>query len=497
MQALMKQLGRLSWVKWTFLGSLLLSAIAVAGAVTVGRDAAFYLDIAQRSLEHGPAIAFTTFNWPWFPLLLAGMHAVTGLSLETSAYLWCALCLAGTCALLVDVVRRYCADAAPWACLVVLSVPAFNAFRDDILREYGFWFFSALALWLALRWHERRSWMGAAAIQLVIGAAAIFRLEAILLVLVLNLCLLGELARRSGWAALIQLNALPLIGALAFGAVLVQQGEINQQRVEYFLRMLNPAVVHGQFLAMAQGMSEAILNKYSEDDAGTLLLSGMVAVIVLTFVKLCGPLGLPFLSRHAWSTIAVYWRRFRPFAIALLIYALVLLLLFINEHFINSRYASYLHLLAAPLLSLGLLAFARAYPRLVRAVVVLALLVMLDNVLSFGAKKTHYVEAGRWLSEHVVRTGEIYYDDSRMAYYAGWGYPPMAMPREQALSTEHAGEFRYFLLEAERGEPWLEDWLVREQRPVLSQFANRRGDTVLIIGERSRDSGAEVDAGEQ
>ena len=140
----------------TFVSSLVLSLIAVAGVVTVGKDAAFYLDIAQQTSEHGIAVAQAQFNWPWFILLLAGTHKYLGVPLELAAYLWCAVFMAGTCALLVDNVRRRVPAAAWWASLVVLAMPAFNEFRGDILREFGFWFFSVLTFWLRVSFATSR-----------------------------------------------------------------------------------------------------------------------------------------------------------------------------------------------------------------------------------------------------------------------------------------------------------------------------------------------------
>src|SRR5690606_5021810 len=155
MQAIKSRLGRISPVWLAFFGSLLLSLIAVLGEATVGKDAAFYLDIARQTVEQGPAIATQRFNWPWCVYLLAYTHKASGIPLELLAYLWCGLFLAGACALLTDCVRRVRPELAYWACLVVLAVPAYNALRGDILREYGFWFGTALTLWLAMRWQAR------------------------------------------------------------------------------------------------------------------------------------------------------------------------------------------------------------------------------------------------------------------------------------------------------------------------------------------------------
>ena len=51
------------------------------------------------------------------------------------------------------------------------------------------------------------------------------------------------------------------------------------------------------------------------------------------------------------------------------------------------------------------------------------------------------------------------------------------------MSAESAEQYSYFVIEAEEDEPWLQSWLGARQRKVLAQFANRKGDTVLIIGQ--------------
>ncbi len=139
-------LRRISPVQIAFLGSLLLSLIAIAGTLTLAKDAARYLYVSQQIVEQGPRVAFDLFSWPWFSLLLAATQRLSGLPLELTAYLWCAFLMAGTCALLVAITQRYVIDSGYWACLVVLSIPAFNHLRYDIIREFGFWFFCTLAL---------------------------------------------------------------------------------------------------------------------------------------------------------------------------------------------------------------------------------------------------------------------------------------------------------------------------------------------------------------
>ncbi len=462
----------------TFLGSVLLSLIAVMGTATVGRDAALYIDIAQQVVERGPHVAWATFDWPWFSFLLAGTHVVLHLPLELSAYLWCGAFFAGTSALMVDCVRQRSAYATRWACLVVLAMPAVNAFRNDIIRECGFWFFCTLALWLALRWQARGGWLRAALIHLAIVAAALFRLEALLLLPALILWQLPNLwapGRRMQW---VQLSVLPVIGVVLVSV----SGVLMSARMMLYLDMIAPHSVLASFQMLCDQFANSMITKYSQDEAWRIIFFGILATMAITFVKLMGPFAVPFVLRRNWGVLGTYWRDYRPFAWAALLYLVVLILFFFKLQFMNTRYMSFLNLLFVPVLAMGLAAFAGEFPRWGKCLVAAAVLVMLSNVISTGAGKTHYIEAGRWMAAHVEPGAPTYFGDGRISYYAGRGYVLPVLTQEEAMSAAHSGDYRYFLIEAKGNEPWLNDWLVAHKLRIIEHFANRKGATVLVIG---------------
>ena len=461
-----------------FFGSLLLSLIAVMGTATVGRDAALYIDIAQQVTEHGPNVAWASFDWPWFSLLLAATHSILRLPLELGAYLWCGLFFAGTSALMVDCVRQRSPDITRWACLVMLAMPAVNAFRNDIIRECGFWFFCTLALWLALRWQARGGWLRAAFIHMAIVAAALFRLEALLLIPALALWQLPSLWSSSRRLSFFQFSLLPILGLLVVSVT----GVLMSARVVLYLDMIEPRGVFASFQMLCDQFANSLINKYSQDEAGRIIFFGIPATMTITFVKLMGPFAVPFILRRNWGVLGIYWRDYRPFAWAALLYLVVLVLFFIKQQFMNARYMSFLNLLFVPVLAMGLAAFAREFPRLGKGLVVLALLVMLSNVISTGAGKTHYIEAGRWMSSHVEPDAPTYFSDGRISYYAGRGYVLPVLTQEEAISPAHAGDYRYFVIEAKGDEPWLNEWLAAHKLRILEHFANRKGATVVVIG---------------
>ena len=461
-----------------FLGSVLLSLIAVMGTATVGRDAALYIDIAQQVVEHGPNVAWATFDWPWFSFLLAGTRTVLHLPLELSAYLWCGLFFAGASALMVDCVRQRSPDITRWACLVVLAMPAVNAFRNDIIRECGFWFFCTLALWLALRWQARGGWLRAALIHLAIVGAVFFRLEALLLVPALALWLLPNLWSTSRRLQFFQFSLLPFVGLLG----VFVSGALMSARMMIYLDMVDPHSVFASFQMLCDQFANSLINKYSQDEAGRIIFFGILATMAISFVKLMGPFAVPFILRRNWGVLGIYWRDYRPFAWVALLYLVVLVLFFIKQQFMNTRYLSFLNLLFVPVLAMGLAAFVREFPRWGKWLVVLGMLVMLSNVISTGAGKTHYVEAGRWMSSHVEPGASTYFEDGRISYYAGRGYVLPVLTQEEAMSPAHAGDYRYFVIEAKGNEPWLNDWLAAHKLRVIEHFANRKGATVVVIG---------------
>ncbi|WP_343045147.1 hypothetical protein [Pseudomonas atagonensis] len=466
-------------VSLAFWASILLSLIAVLGTATVGRDAALYIDIAQQVTEHGPSVAWQYFDWPWFSFLLASTHQILHLPLELSAYLWCGLFFAGTCALIVDCVRQRTPEIAGWACLVVLAMPAVNAFRNDIIRECGFWFFCSLTLWLAFRWHARGGWLRAVLIHLAIVGAALFRLEALLLLPALGLWQLPNLWAATRRTRFLQFALLPVLGLLAASA----SGIFTSARFLIYLDMIAPHSVYASFQMLSEQFGNSLINKYSQDEAGRIVFFGMLAAMAISFVKLMGPFAVPFVLRRNWGVLGAYWRDYRPFAWAAVLYLLVLVLFFIKQQFMNTRYLSFLNLLFVPVLAMGLAAFARQCPRWGKVLVVLALLVMLSNVISTGAGKTHYVAAGRWVAAHVEPGAPTYFEDGRISYYAGRGYVVPDLTQEQAMSPAHVADYRYFLIEGTGKEPGLNEWLAAHKLRIIERFANRKGATILVIGQ--------------
>lgn len=478
------RLRSISPVSLAFCASLLLSAIAYLNDPVINKDGVLYIDTARIFLADGFGKTIKHFDWPWFSMLIGASHWLTGLSADLLARIWCTLFMAGTCGLMVACIRERFATAGHWACLVVLAMPAFNQYRGEVLREFGFWFFCMLALWLAQRWQLKQGWQTAVLIQLAVLAAAAFRLEALVLMPALGLWQGVIAARQRDWRGFLQINALPFLGmALAAIWVVVASDGAMHSRVVRYWGLISPEAIFAKFTKVSGRFGTEVLGRFSRDEAGKILFFGFLITIFLKFARMLGPFCLPLVFRKAWPEAKRYFKEFQPFAWVWLLYFVVLLLFFVRRQYIISRWVSFLDLLAVPLAVLGMIWLADNFSRIARLMVVVSLVVMVANVLSFSAPKTHYIAAGKWLSANIRPGASIYYDDPRISYYAGWGFPRKQLKRDVALSPEQAGKFGYFVLEAKADDPSFQQWLQQNHKRVLADFANRKGKTVLVVGD--------------
>lgn len=468
-------------VRAAFLGSLLLSLVAAQGHL-VNRDGIYYLETARAFLEGGWLAGLRAGEWAFLPMLIAALSFVTKASLETTALVLNALLLAGTCALLTGITRRRLPEAAWLACLVVLAMPAYNQYRNEILREYGFWFFSVLAFWLAMRWAESPRWREAIACQLALAVAALFRLEAV--VFFPALMFWQAFAAPSGQRArrVLGIGCLSLSGA-ALALLLFASGLVAMpHRVNYYLDAANPLRNLVILQEAANRMSELVFSyKYSREEAGYVLFFGLLSIIPMKFLKMTGIFLVPLAYQFSLQPARQLFSRWQPLPWAFLAYALVLGAFVTHQFFLVGRYVSLLNLLAVPLAAGGLALLMQRFPRWKGVMLALALLTMAANVVSLSPRKTHIVEAGAWLAAHNASAARVGVDNARIAYYAGWRTNGTVLLDRPALIQALAEKrIDVIAIEAPRKEAGVETWLAENRLQVVQRFANKAGDAVIV-----------------
>lgn len=470
---------------WTaFLGSLVLSLIAILGTSEPNRDGMLYIETARLFSESGLAAAKANFDWVVFPILIACMSKISGIGYETASYLLNALLLAGVCTTLVRITEELDSRATWSACLVALALPAINHYREFLIREFGFWLFCLLAILFALRWARRPNWAGGLIVQASIAAACLFRLEAGAFFAALAL---WQILATGSWRQRLQrlsmLVWLPVVGVM-LGAALMLSGQADLGgRVSSYAAAANPIALTAKFKLAANRFADTVLNHYSKEEAASILFFGLISMIPKKFLEMSGAFIIPqiyfFWTDSPRRRIAGY----QPIGWFFTVYCIVLTAFLTVNLFLSARYVTLLNILTVPLIAVGLRGLVDRLPGWRYAIVGFVMLLAIANAVSLSPKKTQYRDAGQWLAANAFASSTTYIDDSRTGYYAGPTHYWEARNRGgidvgQAIEKN---QFEYYVFELSRHDTQKADWIRSLNLDEVKRFKNTQGDAIVVM----------------
>lgn len=474
----------------TFIASVLLSLLAISGTVTIGKDGAFYVDIARSISDHGISVAFERFNWPWLSILIAGVHNLTKVNHELIAYFLVVFFMAGTCSLTVSMVKRNTPKAVYWAVLLVLSVPVFNEFRAEIIRETGFWFFIVLTVWLVIK-KNNVSFLNGLFIQGAIVCATLFRSEALFIVPSIFIYLLIDRrcvnfrAKSLNLIKTFSVFFLILLAGLCF-FIFTQMGSdvLEQGRIRRVLKLINPYRIYESFLFISEKFAQVVLTKWSQSDATTIVFFGFLIALIIRIISYAGLASLLLLDSTGRKGLIEGAKEYRLNIISIAVYFLILLIFFFQAKFINSRYSALLLILSIPILAVAVYNVSLKWPKLVKVIIALSLLLMFANVISTSTKKTHYLEAAYWVQENTKTTDKVYYEDSRVAYYAGRGYPSMPLFAKIVKNKVSIEDYDYFVIESGLDNKDFVSWAKENNLIIVAERSNGKRIIFILANKR-------------
>lgn len=460
----------------TFIVSLLLSLIAGLDG-TLNRDGMLYVDTAKIFLAEGYTAARANFAWPFLPIGMAFFAKLTGLGLETAGFLMNGLFMAGASAFVVSAASRTQPQAAWMTCLAVLALPGINEYRGELLREFGCWFFVMWAFWLAQRWSAQPRWLTALLMQGLVGAAALFRPEALAMMPAIIAWQLFAAPATERRRRFLMVSAVPFACAMALGTL-------------YFGHYLSPADrLAGEFsrferLAAFGTKAEAMATAfpdYARDQARTILFFGSLAIVPIKFASKIGVLLLPLIWAVFAQRTKLAIRTNALFGCGFVAHLLVLAVFVLDQQFLAGRYVGLLLLFSAPLAGFALHEITEGYRHWRGAVAATLVVIMLASTISLGSSKTHFVEAGAWLATNTSPTPRVFVGSGRAAYYAGWR--PQGTPPDLQQLADDVRNDRYdlLILEVSRRDAALKTWIENSRLTVVQRFADRRGDAVVVL----------------
>ena len=463
--------------------SCALSALAILRDPIINDDGVFYLMLAHEAADKGIAAAFALFELPFYAILIAGLHQLSGLSLLASAHLLDAALLA----LLVLSFTRFAAqlcgerELAPWIALLVLLFPLLNEYRSFVLRDFGFWALMVSALLPLLRYQATLRWRHGLGWALLGAAAAAFRPEALVYMALLPLsCLQGEtLATRLMNAA----RLYACMGLLALVPLLVlARFDMLQAPLDALAGTLDSlaANIADGFAGATARYADTVLDRRVGALAPVSLAAGLMTVLALKFAAALGLVycvllgwgiaagraGLPSVARGTWRVLAAS--------------SLLIVVTFVLAHqFVAERHLVMPCLLALVPAALALRSLADSARRERRQGafhLVLGIAIALlaaDGLVSFGTRQDYRHQAIAWMQGQLPEDARVFSNDRTLAYYSGGHFDWNEVSEGDALiAARHAPltGVEYWILHRDRRDP-ARDAALAAYAPRLASLA--------------------------
>lgn len=415
--------------------SILISVWCVYANDVVNSDGVAHLEAAHQLVQGNWGEIFTWHGRSLLEVLIALLSSTTGVSVDISLYVLNALLATLVVVSFMGIVREFGSDRKSLvaAMLVVLFHPAINQYRAMAVDDLGYVGFYLLSIMLLLRYCRGPSPFGAVWWLSALGAALLFRLEAIaFLGFFLMFLQKGKSISTSKGIASIVI-ALFCVAAMFGSAVWwtwTPTASINAGGSTAAL----PELLSAGWDQMAAGLSDKTiaikddyLGRFAGDYASAVLVIALIVIILVETLSKLTPIHALLVGHAAYQNL-IFPRSMKTLWYGLLLCNLVVaaVLILVNVFSID-RYSLSLPLtllLAAPLSLVWLHDHWRSngHPGWTRnwifpgAVLLLIAtgIKSLDTFTSTGYLK----EAGLWLKHNTPTEASLYTNSKVVRFYA-------------------------------------------------------------------------------
>jgi hypothetical protein len=467
-----------------FCVSLGLSLWAIWLDPVVNRDGTLYLESAQLYVEGGAAALKGVFDWAFLPILIAEISGFLSVNLEMAAYLYSIFFLAATAAVAVLLTQKIAPSTGWYAVLTISALPAMNSYREAIIREQGFWFFTLLACLLIVCAKDRRHLFLLLSMIALLGAAA-FRIEALVFG---PIFLFWYFRQSAGQTTKAFFRHQPMVVAI-FSVALLAAGSVlllsafGSDRVAFYISWFDWSAKLLQLEELSSHLRQK-LPEFSQKDATEIIVWGLPSLLLTRLLDGLDLFLLPLaLSLHRKS-LRLEGAMKLPLMLAGA-YTVVLLTFLFLMLFLTDRYVALLFLLMVPLLSLSVQDFAEKAGRLKPFVLgVLVVMPLVQIGLPLNSGKTEIKEAARYLKSLGLDSSQICTSDSRLGFYVSSSYKSSEITVCELRTKEGLDQFKAHKAVALYIDPKdlaASQWVQDHRRVVAAEFSGHRNFRVVIL----------------
>lgn len=484
--------------------SLILSYWISSHQAIINPDAICYLLSAKEMEQSGVRAAMQLCgqaSWPFYAALIVAFSKVSMLSMTASAYLLDACFTLITVLSFITIVNMLGGTRRVlWlAAFVILSAHQFNAVRQYIVRDHGFWAFYLVSMIFMLRFLREQSFKNAYGFGVSLMVAALFRIEGAVFLALLPLLVFfheGSFSQRA--RSYLKLNSAAILGVMVLGVWLVMHPQQSIEKLGRVAELRNQllhgvTIVSGHYQAAKASLAQYVLPHEAVRDAGMVWLA---VLVVLYLANIAGNLTIAATALLIYGWLTGVTQQFsRAGKLTLISYMLVNVVIsavfFAERLFFSKRYLIAMTLILLLWLPFTLEKLLRARVDSRRRYAAYTALVLLlassaGVVFDNGASKNHVREAGVWIAENIPASAKLYSNDLQLSYYSQhYGqdlYKVMNQHRDvNAALQSKLQQYDYVaLLMNKKRDERLALMLNAMQVPVVKNFVNNHGDYVAV-----------------
>jgi len=417
--------------------SLITLFIAVNTQNPINNDGILYLQTAEAFVNSGWQKTMKHFNWPFYSILIAWLSQIAHLSFENSTYVLNAV-------LLVIIVTSFIALIEELGgsrfvqflgALIILSHPQLHHYQHYIVRGFGYWAFSLLALLNFIRFFKYLKWQHALGWGIFISIAILFRPEGLVI------CCLGPLVLlfRSGttpWNKLgntlkaYSFNIIAISIIIAWWLIMPNRTIAQLGRFRHWDQLQHGLILLSTNInEKAAIISQTVLHDYSRDWGLTMVISGLTGIYLYKLVATLWPVHTLLFGHAFWKRLMPADKGIKKVIIYFSILNLVIPAIFLGQQF----FISHRFLMPAILLLLLWTPFSLHHilqkwldkktvfkNNFVFPILSLAFLIMfIYAFIPPNQSKAYITIAGTWLKQNMPQQSKLYTNNFRLSYYSG------------------------------------------------------------------------------
>lgn len=430
-------INQLHWI-FTALALLFAAWISYIQHGWINNDSPIYFESARLFALGEWNASMEVWRWPLFPLLIAGIHKLSGLDIQLSAQVLNTLLFGLTAASFLQLIREAGGQKAALisgGLLLLSSQYIVGDILAMLLRDQGFWAFFLTSLVFFVR-HAKHYRLGDALLwQACIIIATLFRIEGITYLVLLPLALLRTAPTHVKLKALLHAHSLNIVASIGLlVSILILGLKVTELgRLQEILTLDIYQQLTQKLFTQANIMAESVLGEYLDKFAVPSLLISFIFIIIIKTFSTTGTVNTILALFAIASKPPLIEQPTKTILNTVILISLINMFLIITKVFVLSgRYIIALTLILMVYAAFYMIYlfdhYKASYPknrtwRITLWIVPISILVgLFTNLWPKPAGFNHEQDAIRWLNKHHVDTQEVFFDSARLRYYAGLPY---------------------------------------------------------------------------